>query len=163
MAKKNVIPAEFLHWLRAQPEGAIMRPSTFAGIVEREFAKLRAEGVQEDAALKRARAAAGSAYWRAGVKKYVLATHTPPGKGATDGKVRRKRKTRRRSNPVLAVMGNPGEGSIFSRDVHSIAYTHSDDDQDYIHEFAGGVHMRANGDGSITIYHPNKSIWRNHR
>lgn len=148
--KKTVMPSAFMEWLESRPKGSIMRPETFAGIVDRQFKKLQAQGVPDVKAHERAKASAGSAYWRAATKKYIL-EQFPPG----EGKVK---KQRRKKNPVLAVMGNPGK--LFSRNVHSIAYTHTDDGEDYIHEFAGGVQMRANGDGSIAVFHPKKSIWR---
>lgn len=156
MPRKRILPAAFLTWLEEQPKGSIMKPATFDRIVDRQLKRLIDKGVPKDKALERAKASAGSAYWRAGTKKYVL-SKLPPEKGAAHGKVN---KRRRKKNPVLAVMGNPGKKSLFSRDVHSIAYTHTDDGENYVHEFAGGVCMQANRDGSITIFHPDKSIWR---
>lgn len=73
-----------------------------------------------------------------------------------------------RNGDVVSVTRKAGDnppraGEIFSLHVHAITYTHKGDGLDYKHEFAGGVHMRANRDGSITLYHPDKPIWRDFR
>lgn len=155
MPRARVMPSALLAWIEAQAPGTIMRRETFGRIEDRAFDKLRAAGVPEDRARTRARAQAGSAYWRAAVKKYLLATSTPD-------KAPTRSKKRTRKNPVLAIMGNPAPRMrVFSGNVHSIAYTHRGDGKDYRHDFAGGVHMAALADGTVLIYHPQGlPVWR---
>lgn len=57
---------------------------------------------------------------------------------------------RRRRNPVLAIVTNPPK--ILGQ-VHSIAYRHAEDGQDYVHEFGPSVDMKALGDGYLSIKH----------
>ena len=158
MPRRKVLPSALLAWIEAQPPGSIMRPGTFKRIQTAALDRLIQKGVPTDEAVKRSTAQAGSAYWRAAAKKYFLATSAP-------GAAKPERRKRVKKNPVLAVMGNPHAkaGQIFSMNVHSIAYTHKVDRKDYRHEFGGSVHMRANRDGSITIYHPERRLWGDFR
>jgi hypothetical protein len=52
---------------------------------------------------------------------------------------------------------NPPD-SLMSDSVHEVRYTHRKDGHPYKHTFKPGVRMRANEDGTITMYHPTKRI-----
>jgi len=62
-------------------------------------------------------------------------------------------------NPPLVFFDNPGPG-LMSPSVKLIGYEHADDGELYLHEFAGGVEMEALPDGSISIRHPSRRVWR---
>jgi hypothetical protein len=54
---------------------------------------------------------------------------------------------------------NPPTGDLMSDNVIELRYIHRGDGAPYKHEFeSGGVRMRANADGTITLYHPTKRI-----
>lgn len=56
------------------------------------------------------------------------------------------------------IFANPGQ---WSNRVYEICYQHDDDGTDYKHEFADGVSLRANKDGSVTLYRPDgRPIWK---
>lgn len=61
-------------------------------------------------------------------------------------------------NPPLVLFGNPP--GPMSEDVAFIGYRHTEDGEWYMHEFEGGVTMEAEPDGSISIGHPSKEVWR---
>jgi len=61
-------------------------------------------------------------------------------------------------NPPLVFFDNPP--GIMSEDVKLIGYEHAEDGELYLHEFAGGVEMEALPDGSISIRHPSRRVWR---
>lgn len=63
-----------------------------------------------------------------------------------------------RKNPALAIVGNPP--SDWSDRVYAIQYRHKQDRRDYEHEFEPGVCLRANKDGSVTLYRKDgRPIW----
>lgn len=66
-----------------------------------------------------------------------------------------------RRNPHLLVIGNPARGhSSWSNRVYAIQYKHAADGKDYEHEFEPGVCLRANKDGSVTIYrNDGRPVW----
>lgn len=55
-----------------------------------------------------------------------------------------------RRNPVLTVVTNPPE---MVGQVHSIAYRHALDGEDYVHEFGPSVDMKSLDDGYLSIRH----------
>lgn len=57
-------------------------------------------------------------------------------------------------NPALMIVGNPKGGSEWSNRVLEIRYVHRKDRKQYTHPFDPGVSLRANRDGSVTIYRP---------
>lgn len=68
------------------------------------------------------------------------------------------RPRRARRNPALAILANPGR--TLSREVHSLAYRHTEDGKAYRHDFEGPVNARLNRDGSVTLRHRDgKRIW----
>lgn len=64
-------------------------------------------------------------------------------------------------NPMLAIVGNPQRGrSDWSNRVYAIQYKHAKDGKNYEHEFEPGVCLRANKDGSVTIYRKDgRPVW----
>lgn len=65
---------------------------------------------------------------------------------------------RKRQNPPLMIVGNPP--SDWSRRVYAIQYKHVKDGKDYEHEFEPGVCLRANKDGTVTIYrNDGRPVW----
>lgn len=64
------------------------------------------------------------------------------------------------ANPPLVVFNSNPPG-IMSERVWSLAYRHTDDGQDYIHEFGPGVEMEALEDGSVLVRHRRgRPLWR---
>jgi len=64
-----------------------------------------------------------------------------------------------RRNPPLMVVGNPPR-SDWSEHVESIRYKHQHDGQWYQHDFDKGAALRANRDGSVTIYRRDgRPVW----
>lgn len=61
-------------------------------------------------------------------------------------------------NPPLVLMGNPP--GPMSDNVAMIGYEHEEDGEYYIHEFDGGVEMEALPDGTLSIGHPTREVWR---
>lgn len=61
-------------------------------------------------------------------------------------------------NPPLILFGNPA--GPMSEDVAYIGYRHEEDGEWYEHEFEGEVGMEALPDGSISIGHPSREVWR---
>lgn len=67
-----------------------------------------------------------------------------------------------KKNPLAAlILPNPNRGaSDWSDRVYSIAYKHKQDGDDYEHEFERGVCLRANADGSVTLYRRDgRPVW----
>lgn len=64
-----------------------------------------------------------------------------------------------RDNPDLAVW-RPNPPEPFADNVFGVWYEHHEDGEYYFHEFQDGVEMEANPDGSVTIFHPHKPVWR---
>lgn len=61
-------------------------------------------------------------------------------------------------NPPLLLMGNPPD--IMADNVGFIGYQHAQDGEWYLHEFDAGVRMETEPDGSLRIYHPSNSLWK---
>lgn len=74
------------------------------------------------------------------------------------------RRRRVRSNPAIAIFGNPGRGGkkLLSRRAIDIAYIHVEDGQAYRHKFGSGDVIELSADGkSVTIRNKNgKQLWR---
>lgn len=73
------------------------------------------------------------------------------------------RQRRPRANPLMAIVGNPPRGrtSDWSNRVYAIQYRHASDGEDYDHDFAPGVCLRANTDGSVTLYRRDgRPVWQ---
>jgi len=70
-----------------------------------------------------------------------------------------------RPNPPLVVFHENPPGGEMSNDVVGVQYRHNDDGEFYEHRFDrshfDGVHMDAEDDGSIRIFHPRKPVWDN--
>ncbi len=68
---------------------------------------------------------------------------------------------RGRKNPALAlIVPNPPRASDWSDRVYAIQYKHKQDGDDYEHEFERGVCLRANTDGSVTLYRRDgRPVW----
>lgn len=69
-----------------------------------------------------------------------------------------------RKNPPLVVWGrrNPPEdgGAMFGSQVHQIRYRHASDGGNWFHDFAPGVQMFAEPDGSVSIRHRDgRRVW----
>lgn len=65
-------------------------------------------------------------------------------------------------NPLTTkkIRNNPhSAGDLMSDSVLEVRYLHRKDGEPYKHAFKPGVRMRANEDGTITLYHPTKRIW----
>lgn len=61
-------------------------------------------------------------------------------------------------NPPLIMFGNPP--GPMSENVVLIGYEHLEDGELYLHEFEGDVGMEAQPDGSLSIGHEDKAIWK---
>lgn len=70
-------------------------------------------------------------------------------------------KPARKKNPALAlIVPNPPHSSDWSDRVYAIQYKHKQDGDDYEHEFQRGVCLRANTDGSVTLYRRDgRPVW----
>lgn len=64
-----------------------------------------------------------------------------------------------RPNPPLVTYRANPPGQI-GADVHAIQYEHAEDGEPYEHEFEPGVEMWGEEDGSVTLVHPRKRLWR---
>lgn len=65
-------------------------------------------------------------------------------------------------NPALMIVGNPPKRgkNDWSKRVYSIQYKHLQDGKDYEHDFEPGTCLRANADGSVTIYRSDgRPVW----
>lgn len=70
-------------------------------------------------------------------------------------------------NPALMIVGNPprrrsrsNPRSDWSDRVYAIQYRHKGDGRDYEHDFERGVSLRANEDGSVTLYRKDgRPVW----
>lgn len=75
-----------------------------------------------------------------------------------------KKPRRARRNPPLVVFNsNPpdvAEAGTFGDRVYALFYRHTDDGEDYVHEFDDGVELHARGDGTVCLEQENgRPLW----
>jgi len=65
----------------------------------------------------------------------------------------------RRANPdLVALRSNPD--TVWSHRVMAVEYVHDDNGEPYRHDFARGVEMEGLEDGSVRLFNPRRSLWR---
>lgn len=62
-------------------------------------------------------------------------------------------------NPPLTIFKSNPPGVMSDR-AWFLAYRHADDGEDYIHDFGPDVHLEAQEDGSVCLWHPTRPVWR---